>query len=604
MRGDALVTTSDPSAFRHSIRSHAFTGPSKVRRLYALLCRVIIGSAIWFTLILSPAVAQDTTPKFIVRTDVVLVPVVVTDKHGNHVPGMTAGDFEVKHDGKEQKVASLEEITSEATPAQRMTGSPRFFTNQVIAQHQKKLVIIALDLFNTSLAGRSEARRGLVKFLSNLVDENTLLALVVFHRNGVSMIHNFTSDPAILIAAIKKLQASPSPEESRTLNVRGDVPTIDAEVADLAAILQGTAGGDAGPQTIAGAISTMRASEATMDLSFQHEAGLVTLEEFQQVAQYFGSVPGRKSLIWASSGFNFAMGTIAGEATRGSTGEDWQRTVRVLQDANIAVYPVDVSGLATISPSKSDVYDNLPPGGSIAGRSAVLQGVEAGVFSDPSAAKHETMQTVADRTGGVPFYNMNNSDELFRRAIFDSTQYYMLTFATKDISKDGWHKIEVKAKREGTQVRYRTGFFVTKDMRNPDLTRQTDELMAATSALNFTMLPVSGNWQQIEPDGNKRKVHFALNVPPGVTTIDAEHENHINMDFLAMARNAGGHDVAHVSQRLDRKLPAAGVNQIEGNGLTYVNALTLPPGEYRVVFVVRDNLIGRIGSVFSQLKVE
>jgi len=551
-----------------------------------------------------PVSAQESTHKFTVRTNVVLVPVVVTDKRGNHIPGLTATDFEVKQDGKEQKIASFEEVSSEATPAQRVTGSPRSFTNQVVAQHPKKLVIIALDLLNTSFAGRTEARRGLVKFLSSL-DPNTLSALVVFRQSCVSMIHNFTSDPGILIGAIKKLQAPPSP--GPTLNVSGDVQSQeDGEAAQLTAILQGTAGGDAGPLTIRGAISVINANKAKMDLSFQHQAGLVTLEDFQQLALYFGSVPGRKSLIWASSGFNFAIGTVTGEATRGATSEDWERTVRMLQDANIAVYPVDVSGLSTSSPGASSVYtnNNIEPGGSIEGRSAILQSIEAGVFHDPAGAKHETMRIVAERTGGIAFYNFNNSDDLFRRATLDSTQYYLLTFATKDINKDGWHKIEIKPKRDGTEVRYRTGFFVTKDMRNPDLTRQTDELLATTSALSFTMLPVTVEWQQVEPAGDKRKVHFSLTFPVGVISIDTEHENDFNMDFLAVARDVSGQNVSQVNQHLARKLPEAAVNQIEGNGLTYVNSLTLPPGEYHVTIVVRDNLTGRIGSITAPLTVQ
>src|SRR6516164_6412285 len=85
--------------------------------------------------------AQDNPPKFTAGTNVVLVPVVATDKRGNHIPGLTAADFEVKQDGKEQKITSFEEISSEATQAQPMTGSPRSFTNQVVAQHPKKLVI-------------------------------------------------------------------------------------------------------------------------------------------------------------------------------------------------------------------------------------------------------------------------------------------------------------------------------------------------------------------------------------------------------------------------------------------------------------------------------
>ena len=154
------------------------------------------------------------------------------------------------------------------------------------------------------------------------------------------------------------------------------------------------------------------------------------------------------------------------------------------------------------------------------------------------------------------------------------------------------------------QVRSRDGFFLTKDMQNPEATRQTDESMAVTSSLSFTTLPISGMWQEIEPAGDKRKVHFSLFIPPGATAIDAEHDNHIKVDFLGIARDFKGKDVAAFSQQLDKKLPPAGVSQIQASGLTYVNTLTIPPGQYNVSIVVRDNLTGKIGSVVAPLRVD
>jgi hypothetical protein len=58
-----------------------------------------------------------------------------------------------------------------------------------------------------------------------------------------------------------------------------------------------------------------------------------------------------------------------------------------------------------------------------------------------------------------------------------------------------------------------------------------------------------------------------------------------------------------MTQRLERTLPPAAVSQVESGGLTYANSLNLPPGDYTVHLVVRDNQSGKIGSVVAQLKV-
>lgn len=541
-----------------------------------------------FSPMLTLTVAQESSPTatFTSRTNLVLVPVVVSDKQGNHVSGLTANDFELKQDGKDQKIASFEEVKSETALVQLPTNPSSVFTNQVVAPHPKNLQIIAIDLLNTSFANQKYARDGLIDFLSKSANEDALIALVAFQPSGVRVIHNFTSDRSVLVGAIKRVKGGMSSvTDTPTLTVRGD---DELEAAQLDALLSG-----GGPDNLAARVDASRAAQA----------GLFTLQCFQEVGLYFASVPGRKSLLWASSAFQFGTGSLSGDLTRGTTPSDWQRTVRMLQDANIAVYPVDVSGLT------GSVFrgagNNLPSTlGGTTERSQALQQVEAGRGFDPAQAKHETMQEVADRTGGLAYYNSNNLPKMFHQATLDSGQYYMLAFYTKDTGKEGWHKIQIKSHHEGTQIRYRSGFFVTKDMTNPELARQQDEFHAITSYLNFTSLPIDGMWQQVEPAGDKRKVHFALNIPPSASLIDTEHENHIDIDFLAVAMDKIGKEAANISQRLNRKLPPPGVAQIQTNGLTYVNTLTLSPGQYNVHIAVRDNLSGRIGSVVAPLKVE
>jgi len=175
---------------------------------------------------LSPA--QDNPSfKFSVGTHLVLVPVVVNDKQGKHVPGLTAADFEIKEDGNVKKLASFEEITAENTVAERPVLPPKTFTNQVVAARPKKLEIILLDLLNTPLSGRAEARRGLIDFLSKSADPDTLTALLVLRSNRVTMIHNFTSDPSVLMAAIRKLQGQATSRDTPTMNTNGG--DVDAE---------------------------------------------------------------------------------------------------------------------------------------------------------------------------------------------------------------------------------------------------------------------------------------------------------------------------------------------------------------------------------------
>jgi VWFA-related protein len=554
--------------------------------------------------------AQERTESsaitFSARTNVVLVPTIVSDKHGNQITDLKCEDFEVREDGKPQKIASCDEIRSETAPISRPNLPKGEFTNRLGAQTARRLDIIALDLVNTRFLDQHQAREALRNFIATGAEEDALVALVVMLPNSVRVIHNFTQDKSILVNALKGMRGTVTNRDTAALVGAGGRGTEeDTEGQILDAILSGQSV-PLDPLNPASGDIQRRAAAALVDSSRLGQNGLVTLEDLQEIAHYFAVVPGRKSLLWASGGFQFNLGSTTGELTRGTTPQDWQRTFQALQNANIAVYPVEVSGLAPGAPSATLPAVSIITGNpaDISNRSSQMEAVAAGRGNDPTQARHDTMRAVALMTGGEAFYNNNDIANLFKRATRDSTHYYMLSYATSDSGKTDWRKIEVKVNKPDVHVRSRSGFFYNKALRDPETTRQVDEVMAVTSPLNFTMLPLDGVWQQVEAAGDKRKVHFALNIPPGNAMIDMQHENRINLDVIAIAGNAKSTEINSVKQRIDRKLPPPAVSQIQQNGITYANALTLPPGQYQVHFVVRDNLTGKTGSVVAPLNVE
>ena len=87
------------------------------------------------------------------RANLVVVPVVVTGKHGNHMANLTKDDFRVEEEGKAQPIARFEEISANKTPMHRATGPvPNSYTNEVVGDPSSRvLVIIALDFLNTTV---------------------------------------------------------------------------------------------------------------------------------------------------------------------------------------------------------------------------------------------------------------------------------------------------------------------------------------------------------------------------------------------------------------------------------------------------------------------
>jgi VWFA-related protein len=559
----------------------------------------------------APKAEDKQSWKLTVGSNLVIVPVVVTNKQGDHVSGLRAEDFELKEEGAVQKIVGLDEITAETTKVEKAAASAASssFGNTVV-QRPKKLVIIALDQINTPFENVNDSHRALIDFLSKSVDESSLVALVAFQHNGVRIIHDFTNDPSVLADAIQRTKVTLTSRDTHAFDAQGDNSLADVEAMQITAVLNGSNAppGASVAEVNAAAKNAPSVMRAQMDASHAAQDAMITLEDFQQLAQYFWGVPGRKSLIWASTGFSFSTGASPTSNTRGTTVDLWQRTFRMLADANISVYPVDVAGLlpgvnANVLQSfnAATIKAGGPAGDISASRRQILDDPTG---QDPISDRHNTMRQMADMTGGQTFYNSNDISGLLHQARLDAAQYYMLAYYTKNTGKSGWRKLSLKCQRGDTKIRYRSGFFFQDKVNEAEPARQADEMMALTSDLDFTGMPLTGSWGKIDAAGKERKVHFLLSIPAGVPAIDNEHQNHLNFDFRAVATDSTGKVAASVGQRLETNLPAEALAQIQAKGLDYANSLTLLPGLYRIHFVVRDNLRGTLASVATSLKVD
>jgi hypothetical protein len=133
--------------------------------------------------------------------------------------------------------------------------------------------------------------------------------------------------------------------------------------------------------------------------------------------------------------------------------------------------------------------------------------------------------------------------------------------------------------------------------------RMNDILMAMTSPLEFTSLPLRGRWTATTPAGEKKRMAFDLVIPADAVPVDEPDQNHMNLEFEYAARDANGKVVASNGRTVEAHFKPETLAHIRSGGLTYQGALELPAGEYSVRFVVRDNLSGRLGSVSAPLTV-
>ncbi len=529
---------------------------------------------------------------FTSHTEMVLVPVVVTEKSGAHITGLKQEDFRVMENGAEQKITAFEEISSD-THLWHRPANPNSFSNAASSGASPgRLTIIVLDYVNTSFGDQVYARHELLKYLMRNTDPREPTALYILSHNGIHVIHDFTADPRVLMAALHQVNGELAPTSNAAVDAQKSSSksgSDGADSVDLAAV-----------QIEAGTLKAMvDSSEMAMQSYEQDIATTVTLRGMESIAQAFRGLPVRKSMIWISSGFPFGLTTqnalpSPGRYSLSDVTSDYERTWQRLNDAQIAVYPVDARGLA--GPRVAD---------------AALGTMDKN-FATTAAPNEQdiiwTFQTFAATTGGRAFFNTNDLEGSFRKAADDSSQYYMLGYYLGPSKADSaWHRLSVKVGREHVNVRARSGFFKTKDAANPTASHDRDLALALESPLDYTALSMVVSWDSVGPGKlpGTHRANYNIHLDPDSSLLNGADNNHLALEFIAEVKSPKGKPVRDPNYRKVDGRPAADrMAAFRQKGLDAKGGLDVTPGEYSVRFVVRDNLTGRMGSVEAPLKVE
>jgi VWFA-related protein len=557
--------------------------------------------------ILARAQDKEDNPqvKLTVRTDLVLIPTVVTDKSGNHITGLKKEDFAVLENGTERQVATFEEIWSAPGPL-LYPAHPNEFSNFVVGQPSTSgITVVVLDFINTPFMSQVAGRQELLKYLTQSVDAREPTALYTLTRAGVQVIHDFTTDPRVLVAALHQVKGDTyemvdSPEEVES--VTGIASPDGSKGNPSAPSTSSKTSGQSDVKSEAARIKAMLGDAELIIQSFEQRLAITcTLEGMQQIAQALAGYPGRKSVIWATGGFPFSVSDSSMQLTPADSLSDvlpmYEHTWQLLNDAQISLYPVDLKGLQVATLPGASVRN---PGKNF-GRTAMQK-------QQKHLDTQSTLQTFASMTGGRAYFNSNDLVKGFREAVSDSSQYYILGYyLDHSNAKPGWRKLKVRVNREHSEVRARDGFFVTDASVNPDNTREADISSALVSPLDCTSFVLVARWGKVEPGKNpsQKHVNYEIHLSPETDMINVSDNDRLALDVVALAFTPEDKRVGQpVGQKVDIHLPPEKLAAIEKQGLVFHGALDLTPAEYKVRFVVRDDLTGRTASVAAPLKLE
>jgi len=545
------------------------------RRMAALITAAVLGSISLPSAYAqaAPPVGETPMPRIISRANLVLVPTVVTDKSGVHIKGLTKDDFYVSENGAAQKVSVFEEITTQPGVIRRVDPNDTGFTNAVTPEAKtQRLTMIVLDTLNTRFEDQVQARREILKFIDETLQSEEPVALMTIGSSGLNVLNDFTTDPKVLAAAVKK--------------VRGQLSTAEkseGERADLESVLENQRQFGRAPVS-QGQISDelYGFTGGVFDRFEQQQQNVgveLTLRALRQIAESFAGVPGRKSLIWVTGGLPFiADDPSSFDFRNGDLVPLYESAWNALNESQISVYPLDMGGLFN--------------SGFVSPR------FRRATRSRRAIDSVSNLETLAKMTGGKLCEFKMNLGGCYNDTQKDANHYYLIGYYT-DLTKGkkGWRKLEVVVSRPSVQVRSRSGYYVPEKEPDPKKAQREDMDTAITSPTDFTAVPMLVRWTGREADGNKVRLNFEFHVAGQGVTIDEDRGNLMSLLFAAFAKVSSRGVAGDFVKELEGKLPNATVEKVLAQGVVYDGSISVPPGKFIVRFIVRDNLSARMGTV-------
>src|ERR1700720_3112718 len=482
----------------------------------------------------TPPSKQEPPAVLKVTTRLVTVDVVARDRHGNPVRDLTAHDFQIAEQIGSHK--SQQQIASFRLLDRSLNNSPDLeraalqlpagvFTNLVSTKSlSAPPTILLVDGLNTDATTQLQVRQQMVRLLAS-VPSDIPMAVFLLGRE-LRLLQSFTTDTKLLHAAAQRA-LSLEATNLQAKDARDDTLSHSSLLEQMAEAegQRDVPGGAPRPGSNSNAMLAMRALELQRFEREQYAESMdirvkLTFDALRVIARHVSGYPGRKNLIWLSSAFPLAI-TPDANLTMGAKfsgirnySAEMTAVASALTDAQIAVYPVDPRGMQTQALFDAQSRGKANP----FSEGATLTRESSGVF-----LPQDSMENLAQQTGGKVCLNNNDLSQCVKRAIDDSSSYYELSYYPTD---KNWHgefrRTSVKTSRSGVQLAFREGYFA----READATiwakdaKATDAHLSQAACNDFlTATSILVEASAVPPDQPGQTKYFLV-VDPNALSFD------------------------------------------------------------------------------------
>jgi VWFA-related protein len=428
------------------------------------------------------------------------VDVIVTDRSGKHITGLTSDDFEVFEGGKPQPISNFYEITAETK------------MDEVPPERNRRRIVVFVDNFTTTPLLRNHALQAFERSLDTLMRPEDEVMLV-FWNEGMDVVTPLTSDRALLKTRFR--EAAKRSAGGTTLQFgKRTLLMLAKRLLDEA---NNAYTGRSHKEAYAMAVESARAHGETL-----WSAGTMMIDDMKSTITMLAGVEGKKAFIFIGaelpenpalelfeeidSMFFYYIQNIIPAHLR-----DTERRL-VLPMADLARH-ANANGVTMYMVDASD-----------RARMADASNYEPNDMATVNQAEINTsrgLRQIAWSTGGIAIPTGKSFGSALQTVATDLSSYYSLGYRSPDGESDT-RQISVKVKRAGLRVRTRDSY-----IRKSDSDQIRDRLIAnvfhaGRIASDFEVTLDTGRIER--KDNGRSLIPLVVTFPSSITLIpDAEN---------------------------------------------------------------------------------
>ena len=544
--------------------------------------------------------AQDAVIR--TQTSEVVVDVVVRDKKGKLVRGLSTSDFTVLEDGAGQTITALREVTGATGSVDASNPAAASPPGRPDPTRTVRLFTLVFD--RMGIDSRRIARLAANDLLKEELPPDVYFS--VFYTDlKLRLLQPFTNDRAKLKAAIEQgLSGAPTDYA----NASGDLKAAAGQTAGGAgaadAAAAGARGGGADGGNLAAEAMNRMVSEALefAETATREQAGRSSIFALWGIVKEQGRLPGRKSLLYFSEGLQVPQ----------SVHNQFRNMMAAANRANVAIYPIDARGLSIANDNalgtdlinqsgrvSAGQYRNQASGEQMSREmDRQFDRIQDAIRANPQVM----LQELAESTGGFLMANTNDFRQPIRRLTEELGSHYELVYRPANTLLDGrFRPIEVKVNRPEVKIQSRSGYFAVPSLPGEIVLPYEVPLLHALAAkpqprgVEFRAAVV-----RYRPAADGRvQTEVIFDMPmSGVTFREnagkTAYRSHFS--FLALVKDEQGQVVGKITRDLPMEEPLDRLKGFQQGRAIFTKQLLLAPGRYTLEAAVADREGEKIGA--------